>query len=275
MGRWLADGIARYLERHASPQMRRGVRLNQWVVSGCRASPAELDRLQAGVYRQLIRSFYALFHYHGQPEAMKALVDFPEDFDALVRRSQEGREGLMLAGLHMSHFDLILQAAALRGLRFFAISLPETTPAIDWQHELRRSSGVEVLPATMENLSLAVQRMRRGEVCVTGIDYPVPGVRHQPRFFGQPAALSGHCAMLALRAQVPVIVAGAEESPAGRPRLLLSEEIQLPFTAENRLEIQQAAEQLLEVGAGLIRPRPAHWLMLHPVWPELLSRLPA
>lgn len=274
IGNRLADAIARYLERHASETMRRAIRLNQWVVSGCQASPAELDRLQAGVYRQMMRSFYTLFHYYGKPQAMQALVQFPPDFDLLVKRSQEGKEGLMLAGLHMSHFDLILQAAAQRGLRFFAISLPEATPAIDWQHKLRRASGVEILPASVENLSLAVQRMRAGEVCVTGIDYPVPGVRHKPTFFGRPAALSGHCAMLVLRAGVPVIVAGAEETPEGRPRLLLTEAVSLPFNGDNRQEVQQAAEALLEIAARLIQPRPQHWLMQHPVWPDLLPELP-
>lgn len=274
LGRLLADGIARWLNRQAGSSMVRAIRLNQWVVSGCQASAAELDERQLVVLRQITRSFYALFHTYGRPAAMQAMIDFPPRLLELIERSQEARQGTLLVGLHMSHFDLILQATVARGLRGFAISLPQTTAAIEWQHQLRRASGLKILPASAENFRQAVTRLQNGEVCITGMDYPARLTHHFPCFFGHPASLPVHYALLALRARVPVMIAGAEELPDRRARVLTSDLITLPELPDTRENVQRLAEMLLEVGAEIIRPRPQHWLMFHPLWPGLLPEAP-
>lgn len=173
----------------------------------------------------------------------------------------------------MSGFDIVSQAAARRGLRVIALSLPEETQTVAWQHEFRRRSGLEILPGTLANLRLALQRLSAGEIVMTGIDRPTPGLKYRPRFFGHPAPLPTHHIYLAQKARVPVMVF-ATMFDGQHYRILASEELKLHSHPNRNEEMTCNAELVLKAAEALICQAPHQWVVPLPVWPDRAGELP-
>jgi KDO2-lipid IV(A) lauroyltransferase len=126
---------------------------------------------------------------------------------------------------------------------------------------------LEILPASPQSYRQAVVHLQAGGVVVTGMDYPAPGIQPQPRFFGRPAQLPAHYVYMAIKADAPVLVAGSRLTPTGRYEILASEFLTLRHLPDHHTQLQENAEMLLEVAAGMLRQAPEMWVMTHPVWP--------
>jgi lauroyl/myristoyl acyltransferase len=267
----LADAIAERLYKDPNLPMVRAIRLNQWVANGESLSANELDEVVLDVLRNITHNFYVLFHYHNRPKTMQCLMCFPPIVEELIQRSREEKIGAVVAGVHMSNFDLMMQATVLHGLSAMALSLPDGKEAVAWQHQLRRKNGVEVFPASFSSMRQSIHRLKSGKTVITGMDYPVHGVTDCPRFFGRKASLPVHYVQLALAAKVPLLVVGAIQKPEGRYQIITSEWLHLKPYSDHRSEILFNAEMALEVAADLIHQAPRQWLVLQPVWPNLNS----
>lgn len=270
LGLYLAQWIASRIAASRGTPAVQAVRANQWVVNGERLNPLELDQAVLECWQSIARSFYELFHYYSSPETLQSLVVFPSEAETLIARSREARQGMILAGVHLSGFDIMAQAASLRGLRAAVLSLPQPGPAVEWQHSFRRQVGMEILPPTLANLRHTLQRLAAGESMLTGIDRPAPGLKHCLNFFGHPARLPTHYVTLALRAHVPIIVLAPLRGSDGRYRLSLSEELVMRSYSDRDQEIECNAERVLEAAADLIVQAPRQWAVTHPIWPDVL-----
>jgi KDO2-lipid IV(A) lauroyltransferase len=271
MGYSLARSIAGRIADRPDMPVVQAMRINQWM-----SDPTCRDRLDAAVrdcLGYIAIGFYQLFRNYSRPQAMQRLVAPDPRIDELIARSHEQRSGLMIAGLHMSGFDLVSQAIFQRGLRAMALSLPETTETIEWQHDLRRRSGVDIRPPTIANLRLAVERLQQGGLVMTGIDRPMPGLKYTPRLFGRPARLPTHHIYLALKARVPVLVVGAEFREDGKYHLLVSPEVHLQPETNHRGEMLVNAERVLALAETIICQAPRQWTVPYPLWPEVETEM--
>jgi phosphatidylinositol dimannoside acyltransferase len=261
--------IATRIAANQETQAVRAVRQNQWVVHGEKPSLSELDQNVLECWQAITRSFFDLFHNLNRPSRLQSLVAYTPEVEALVARTREARHGVVIAGVHLAGFDIVAQAAALQGLRATVLSLPETTDAVDWQHEFRRKAGMEILPANLANLRYSLNQLAAGRSLLTGIDRPMPELKHQPCFFGRPARLPTHHITLALKAKVPVVVLAAVWEPEGRYRVYSSGELELISYSDRNREILCNAERVLEAASELIRKAPNQWAITHPVWPQV------
>jgi lauroyl/myristoyl acyltransferase len=250
------------------------LRANRWVISDGNLTASQLDEAARQNLRHIAHCFYTLFHNLNNPDALQGLVSFTPQIEELIARSQEGKEGVIVTGLHLSNFDLVFQAAAARGLRAIGLSLPVASEAIEWQHSFRRMAGLEILPASMENFRQVIGRLRAGKVVVTGIDRPVSGVKVRPRFFGHPAHVPVHHIHLALKAEVPIIIMGAIYGSDGVYHIHSSDFIDMRRFPNRQTEIMWNAENVLDIAADIIRQAPQQWAVMQPVWPEVLSEVP-
>lgn len=274
LGYSLADQIADRIAASPQTPMVKGIRLNQWIVSGQQLLGDALDRAVLETLQHIARSFYTLFHYIDNLEGFSKRIEYDARAESIIRKSQETRQGMVVVGLHMSNFDLIMQSATKLGLRALALSLPQADEAVDWQHQLRRRSGVEILPATIQNFRLAIERLKAGEIVITGMDRPLADTKYRPRFFGHPANVPVHYIQLALKAQVPLVVMGAVEQDDGIYRVNSSDIIHLQHLPDRRTEILQNAEMVLSIAENFIRLAPQQWAVFLPVWPDLLEQVP-
>ncbi len=254
----------------------RAIRLNHWVVSGGALSASELDAAARLTLGNIARSFYTLFHYIDDPVGMQRQVAFNPWLEALIARSQEKKHGLVVAGVHMSNFDLVLQAAGYHGLHGLALTLPdrsENSEAVEWQHAFRRQSGIELLPASLPNFRQAIRRLKAGECVLTGVDRPLSVAKYRPHFFGKPAHVPVHYVQLALAARVPVIVFAAMQDAQGIYQIFGTDEITLQPNSDHQSELLCNAERVLDVAASYIRQAPEQWSITLPAWPDLLPEM--
>jgi lauroyl/myristoyl acyltransferase len=202
------------------------------------------------------------------------LVEFTPRALELIENSRQSKKGAIVAGVHLSNFDLVAQAAALRGLRAVGLSLPEPDEAVEWQHKYRRRSGIEILPASMANIRQVIERLQAGETVLTGIDRPQNGLKYHPRFFGRQAHLPVHYIHIGLKAHVPLVVMAAIWGADNVYHILSSDDIQLEHFPDHQEEIQINSERVLQIAESFILQAPLQWASFHPVWPEILNEVP-
>jgi KDO2-lipid IV(A) lauroyltransferase len=247
------------------------------VVSGSSLQGEDLDAAVRKTLTHIATSYYLLFHYLNQPLELQKQVQFTPEADELIAASPLKKHGILVAGLHMSNFDLVMQAAAWRGLKAIAISLPqesENKEAVEWQHKFRRQSGLEILPASVSTFRQAIRRLREGEIVMTGVDRPISNPKVKPLFFGKPASLPIHYVYLAQEAKVPLVLICAIRRPDGIYEIVTSPEIRMRIFDDRRDQTLANAERVLEAAKGLICQAPDQWCIFQPVWPELEEASP-
>lgn len=250
------------------------VRTNQWVVSQERLSGFELDQTVRDTFRNTAHAIYDLFHFFPETEAIKRMITFNAPAQHLIDKSQTGEAGLVVVGIHMSSFDLGLRAVSLLGLRAKMLTLTELAGSREWQHNLRRSVGLEIMPANMATLRECITWLREGGTVMTGVDRPVGTTKYRPHFFGHPSALPVHHITLALKADVPIVMAAMIRQEDGNYQFMVSDPIQMQHHPDRHTELISNAEVVLKVAEEYIRLAPQQWSISYPVWPELLERVP-
>ncbi|HZD55708.1 MAG TPA: hypothetical protein VE136_03220 [Anaerolineales bacterium] len=270
----LAGLVGDLLAGRETWKMVRAVRTNQWVVSGAKPSPEELDHAVRETFRNTGHSIYDVYHYIHDVEALRDLIEFDSTCLEFIERSQKKEAGLVLVGVHLCGFDLALHAAGLRGLDAILLTLPDLDGGYQWQFEMRKRVGLEIEPASVATLLKAIRRLQEGGIVVTGIDRPFRGLKRRPRFFGYPASLPTDHIRLALKAEVPVIVASCVLQPSGTYKFLISQEIPMKSHPDKEVELLTNAEAVLQAAEEIICRAPHQWAMFYPVWPEMMEGTP-
>lgn len=272
----LARFAARRIGSRRNSSMVRAARANQWVAGGESLSADELTRAVQDTFSHTAHCLYNLYHNLNDGAAMLKLVEFDSRAMRLIADARAAKQPAVIVGLHLSNFDFIMRAAAGQGLRVLGIAVAESgaDSGYAWQNELRRSVGVEVMPASLSAVREAVQRLKQGETVVTGVDRPLPDAKHRLQFFGRPARLSVMHVHLALRAKVPIFVAAGIMRSDGKYHITVSDPITMRAYPDRKKEIVRNAEEVLSVAESFIRQAPRQWAMFHPVWPEVMDIMP-
>ncbi|MGH2535915.1 MAG: lysophospholipid acyltransferase family protein [Candidatus Promineifilaceae bacterium] len=263
LGRRLADRLS----ARSNDPLIQAVRSNQWVVGGGRLESEELGARVRATFRHAAHCLYDTYHYMGDTAVMRENIDFGPGFDLILERERQRNQGTLVVGIHMSNFDFLGQAAARLGLRALMLAYPDPTGGYRQQNEFRRQAGLDLMPASVASLKRAANLLKEGGVVITGADRPVPGAKHELRFFGQPARLPVHHIFLALKSEAPIMVTAAVMDAHGKYHIQTSSLISMERGAGREAEISHNAERVLSVAEGFIRQAPEQWLMFYPVWP--------
>jgi len=270
----IANFIADRISSRRNWKMVRAVRANQWVVRGETKDKKALDLAVRDTFRCIARSVFDLYHYIHDPEAMKNLIVFNPTVLKGIQRPVYAERGLMAVGLHFSNFDFVLQAGALKGLEAMVLTIPEMQGGYRDQYEMRKRTGMNLVPASVSSLRKAVEHLQAGGLLLTAMDRPDGVSTYRPMFFGRPAALPIHPIYLAIRARVPVVVVAAILRPDGKYYLVNSEPIEMASYPDRRIEEIRNSEAVLKVAEEFIRQAPQQWTITLPVWPEALDQVP-
>ncbi len=270
----LADWVATHLiaARRDSPTVR-AVRANQWVVRGENLTPEALDCAVEETLRHTARALFDLYHYLPDPKAAQRRFVLDEVSQGLTRRPEFAEGGLVVAGLHMSAFDLILQSLCRMGMKPLVLTIPNPRGGRRIEYEIRRRSGMNLLPASLPAMRQAVHHLQRGGIVLTGIDRPVESPTVRPRFFGRPSALPVHHTYLALKAEVPVMIMVAHYEPDGKYHVYTSAPLTMEACSSREEALLVNTERVLEVAGKFIRKAPQQWSISLPVWPEVSNLL--
>jgi lauroyl/myristoyl acyltransferase len=273
-GHRIAKFGADRISARKSWKMVRAARLNQWVAYGKNISSSALDDAVRLNFRATARSIFDLYHNINNPAIFQKIIAVNTLAEQFLNRPEFAERGLVVAAIHMGSFDLIGQAAGVMGVKAMYLVLPTINAGYEKQLEMRREKGMNILPTSNHSIKLAIKYLREGGVVMTGIDRPENSLPYQPRFFGHPAHLPVHHVFMALKAQVPVLVAAVMFQPDGRYHFLFSDPIEMELESDRQMEIVHNAEKILLVAEDFIRRDPSQWAMTFPVWPDMLDKVP-
>jgi KDO2-lipid IV(A) lauroyltransferase len=225
-------------------------------------------------FQQMARSIFDLYRYARNAETFWKLLVLDTATQLLLQRPEFSERGLMIAGLHISNFDLVLQALARRGVKMMVLTIPNPQGGRRMEFEMRRRAGLNLLPASVDAFRQALKYLQTGGVVLTGIDRPADGMDIQPDFFGRPAMLPTHHIFLAARAQVPVMLISTNLRPDGKYQIFTSDRIEMDHYPDRESRMKSNAEKVLGIAEGFIRRVPQQWSMSLPVWPQTLDLAP-
>jgi lauroyl/myristoyl acyltransferase len=274
VGYRIADFAAwRMASRRSSPLVR-AVRGNQWVVLGEKPAPDGLERAVRQTLRHSARSVFDLYHYIGNPEAVKPLVVMEPPLDELVKRPEFADRGILVGGIHTRSFDLLVRWFCLQGVKPLVLTLPDPRGARRLEYEMRKQIGMNLVPATVAGLRLAVRHLERGGAVLTSMDFPVRRPRLHPRFFGRPSALPVHHIFLAMKARVPLVVMAPILEADGKFHIKTSNLIEVDSRDGSEGATLRNAETVFYTAEKYVRQAPQQWSVPHAVWPSALDLVP-
>jgi lauroyl/myristoyl acyltransferase len=274
LGHTLADFIADLITSRRDSPLVRAVRLNQWIARGEMLDKVALDQAVRETFRNTARSLYNLYHYVNNTHLAERLVVFDPTFEQIATRLEFNERGLMAVGLHLSNFDLVMQWLCRQKFKPLALTIPNPQGGGRLEFEMRKKTGMNLLPASVSAYRQAARHLQKGGLVVTGIDRPVPDPPYHPLFFGRPSALPMHHIVLALKARVPVVIVVTSLLPDGKYHLMTSELIEMESHPNRDTETQQNAEKVLYIAERFIRLAPQQWSVSLPVWPQVLDLVP-
>jgi lauroyl/myristoyl acyltransferase len=243
------------------------------MVNGANLEKEALDTVVWETFRNNARNLYDLYHYIQSPEATQRIISLDSVARELVERPEFGDHGLVILGLHLSNFDLVLQSICQQGLKAMVLTLPDPQGGRRVEYEMRRRTGMNLVPASVSALRQAVKHLERGGMVLTGMDRPVPNPKFCPRFFGRAASLPTYYIYLASKARVPVVIMAAIQQADGKYHVMTSEPIEMEEYPENGTQILRNAEMILGRAEDFIRLAPEQWNMFLPVWPDVLEKV--
>jgi len=270
----LCNFIGNWIATRQDSNITRAVRGNQWVVRGANLDKAALDKAVQETFQNNIRDLYHLYHYIQNLDGAQRLIHLDPLAQKLIERPEFAERGLVIAGLHLSGFDLILQSICRRGFKAMVLTIPEPQGGRLIEYEMRKRTGMNLVPASLSTLRQAVKHLENGGMVLTGIDRPISVAKYHPRFFGQAASLPTHYISLALRAHVPIVIMAAIRQTDAAYQVLSSEPIEMECDADHGKEILGNAEKVLKRAEEFIRLAPQQWNVPLPVWPEHLKSVP-
>ncbi|HEX5840108.1 MAG TPA: hypothetical protein VFY26_19885 [Anaerolineales bacterium] len=270
----LCDWIGSWAASQRRSSITRAVRLNQWMARGATLERAALDRVVRETLQNNTRDLFDLYHNIDRPETIRKRICPNPVVEELIQRPEFAGRGLVIAGLHLSSFDSIMQSICRQGLKPLILTLPDPKGGRRVEFELRKRTGMNLVPVSVAALRGAIRHLERGGLVLTGIDRPVPGPKLCPRFFGQPGALPTHHVYLALKARVPVMVIAAIRQNDGKYRVLNSEYIEMEQHTNHETGLLQNAERVLARAEPFIRQAPQQWNIPLPIWPQHMHKVP-
>lgn len=274
VGYRVAYAIARQIARRKHSSVVRAVRANQWVVHGEAVDGEMLDQIVRETFRNWARSIFDLYHYMETPDAAEQLIVLEPSFQQLARRPEFDNRGLVIVGLHLSNFDLILQWLCRQVMKPLILTVPDPQGGRRVEYEMRKRSGLKLLPASLGAFRQAIKHLQQGGMVVTGIDRPIPSPQACPRFFGRPAALHMHHIFLATKARVPIVVAVTILQEDGKYHVFASDFLEMDSVPDPQVGMLRNAEKVLRIAEEFVRRAPQQWSVPLPVWPEIMDLVP-
>ena len=272
-GRGLAKMIGSIVGSFKNSAMVRAIRANQFVIHQEKLGPDALNQLPKEVFRSSAMCIFDYFHYLTRPEALMDVVHFSPEAESAFERIQQDQPTVIVCP-HLSNFDLMGYALALKGIRVQVLSFPNPNTSYKVQNELRESTGMLITPMDLNAFRMARKRLKSGGSILTGLDRPLSAgqlEKYQPKFFGHPANLPVAYVRMALEANAPVYVMAAASQPDNTYSLLCSNPFWMQPANDLEAEILTNAESVLQEAEKMITEHYRQWAMFYPIWPAYLG----
>jgi lauroyl/myristoyl acyltransferase len=274
VGYSLAGLVAKQIVSRDADPMVQAVRVNQWVAHREKISKEELDVVVLNTFKRRAEAIFDFFHFLYDERGMDQVIEFGDGFDLKVAYGQSRVHGTVVVMSHTGAHELLAIAAGRKGLHGLALTDPGQNAGYEWHNKLRIGYGIRALPTTGDTFKKAVRFLKGGGTVFTGLERPLPGSKYRPTFFGKPTALPVHYILMALKADVPVVVFTNVPTKDRKYHVFHSEFVEMERIPNRKSEILHNAERIMEIAEEYIKAVPESWSMLFPLWPELIDQVP-
>jgi phosphatidylinositol dimannoside acyltransferase len=190
----------------------------------------------------------------------------------LLYRAVSGGRGAVIAAPHLGRWEIAGAALARMGLAVHAVSGVQLHPFFAREiRTMKERQGVRV-HTPEEGFAPLVQALRRGGIVVLLVDGDVYSRSLPATFFGRRIPFPAGPAILARRADVPIVHAHAARDPSGRHRVSFDgmdePDRSLPLREDlSRLTALVARSQERNIAAHV-----NEWCIFRPLWSAADSR---
>jgi Kdo2-lipid IVA lauroyltransferase/acyltransferase len=229
----------------------------------------ELEAIARGMWGNMARLIAEyvfldqIFDY--DPHSEKSGLVEVEGREIFERLREETRPRIYFTA-HTGNFELLPICAATFGLEVTALFRPPNNPYIAKKVlEARRTNMGHLVPSKAGAVwSLASVLSDGGSVGMLVDQHFYNGIPAQ--FFGRTALTSPLLPRLARQFDADIYPARCVRLPGGRFRLELQERIELPKTANGKIDIDASAQLLNDITEGWVREHPDQWMWFHKRW---------
>ncbi len=168
--------------------------------------------------------------------------------------------GAVVVSAHLSNWELGAVALRRAGLPISGIALPHADPDADRLFvEQRRRLGIDTIPVGPGSVGAAIKRLRAGELVGVVGDWAFPRDGVAVRLCGRRVRLDAGCAVLSVRAGVPMIPGFVIRDPDGRLRLWIEPPL-WPGPGPVAERIQRLLQGYADALERYLRRYPGQWI---------------
>jgi KDO2-lipid IV(A) lauroyltransferase len=261
----LADRLG-VLLYHLLRQPRQIALANLEMVFGERSSPAGRERLARAAFMNVARCFIELVQIDAIRERADEYVEIVgwENVEACLAA---GRGVIAVTG-HIGNWELLAAACAWRGAPVAAVARRIYVPELNQLLvDFRQRQGVEtILRESPMSARQILRAIKRNAILAMLIDQDtnVPSV--SVPFLGHLARTPAAAAALALRRDLPILMASIGRRPNGGHRLTLRAPLHPNHSADLQADIRALTAHLNRVLEAQILENPAEWVWWHRRW---------
>jgi Kdo2-lipid IVA lauroyltransferase/acyltransferase len=191
-----------------------------------------------------------------------------EHFD----QAQSKRRGVCLMTLHMGNGDWGIAGLALENIKLVVIS---KVFKLEWLNKLwfdaRRILGTEFIDVRKTSLTI-LKALKKNESVVFVLDqFMGPPIGVRTRFFGHETGTAMGLAVIASRAEAPVVPVYALRLPDGRTRITFLPEIPFVESLNKDDTIAEMTQRYCDVVEQIIKGCPEQWMWVHRRWKRYID----
>ncbi len=253
------------------PRKRKVVARNLSRITGEPVGSPNLDRLVAGAFSSYARYWLETFRLISEDKEF-----FLERFccageEHLSATLEQGRGALIVVG-HLGNWDAAAGWLAATGRRAVTVAeLLRPRRLFDFFVANRQRLGATVYVAEPGAMGKLVEALREGAVVAVLGDRDLTGRGPEVEFFGAPTTMPGGPAAIAVRAGVPILVAGVYGVLLPDRRRGWEAEIAPPIELPEGPPSETVPQLTRQVAGRLedfVARRPEEWHVFQPFWLE-------
>ena len=251
----------------SKPAVYQQLRENISYIPGANHEPGKLDELTRRAFINAAKYYYDFYHVIGKPSSkIIENVHIPQSLFDQIKQIQASGRGVLIAGIHLSNFDLGSLCLAALGLKVQGLSAASPNGGYQFQNEIRKKYGFYTTPINPQSLREAIHNLNNGKIVAGGLDWPQHDETELTEVFGKPAYVPLGTARLALLSNaVTIVIAFYKDSRPGY-QLHYSEPMEVIRTDNKREDIKLNTRQYIAFFENIVSQYPDQWLMFHKFW---------
>jgi lauroyl/myristoyl acyltransferase len=198
------------------------------------------------------------------------------DFDHLERQftivgmphyvaAQDAGKGVIIATAHLGNYEYCSHILAAQGIEM--LILVENfvkNPFLRKLVELRRKSGIRILPVNISGIKEALQTLRRGGTVLIVFDRDLQGNGLKVKFFGVETPFPVGVVDLALRTGAAIVPKFGLRGPRNRTSIYIESPLKIASYENRDQALRTTLESLVAILERYIRHYPEQWVVLEP-----------